>query len=345
MDDRLKKQAEARAAFEHAIEADPKLLPAYVMLARLCIKTKDWEGAEKAAAALMKADPKHPYPEIYLHLAVARYGLKDLSGAEKRARSPAIRSTHQRPRAEYVLGRILEAKGDTTGAKEHMAKYLQLDPAPSDVDQVKQHIAGIGKSTAAAIDPELEPSAVCTNSGRRMPRNVGQFGPAVCPRVMLPKREIPAEEAGYHRRHFGCPHILPAQETVYRSGAAAARNIPLASTQPSPLWRSGTDEDRTRRAQSDQLVGVHRQVVRSERTGVFEEIAGHPVIFARAGDVLHELTEIAAVQLRAALAGGTDRSRWRSAGRRPWRQWLPCRSATWPSMPTRLASTDLSVSK
>lgn len=158
VDIRLKKPTEARAAFEHAIEANPKLLPAYVMLARLCIKTKDWEGAEKAAASLMKADPKHHYPEIYLHLAVAQYGLKDLSGAEESAQE-AIRldAAHQRPRAEYVLGRILEAKGDTNGAKEHMAKYLQLDPAPSDVDLVKQHIAQVGKPTASDVDPELEP--------------------------------------------------------------------------------------------------------------------------------------------------------------------------------------------
>jgi hypothetical protein len=56
-----------------------------------------------------------------------------------------------------VLGRILEAKGDLNGAKEHMAKYLQLDPAPADVDLVKQHIERIGKPTASGVDPDLEP--------------------------------------------------------------------------------------------------------------------------------------------------------------------------------------------
>jgi Tfp pilus assembly protein PilF len=158
VDERLRKQAEARAAYEHAIESDPKLLPAYVMLARLSIKMKDWQGAEKAADSLIKVDPKHHYPEVYLHLAVARYGLKDLSGAEESVQE-AIRldATHNRPRAEYVLGRILEAKGDVNGAKEHMAKYLQLDPAPADVDLVKQHIERIGKPSASDVDPDLEP--------------------------------------------------------------------------------------------------------------------------------------------------------------------------------------------
>ncbi len=35
---------------------------------------------------------------------------------------------------------FLEAKGDVAGAKEHMAKYLELEPAPADVDMVRAHI-------------------------------------------------------------------------------------------------------------------------------------------------------------------------------------------------------------
>jgi Flp pilus assembly protein TadD len=158
VDERLKKQPEARAAYEHAIESDPKLLPSYVTLLRLCIKMKDWDGAEKAAAALLKADPKHSYPEVYLHQAVAQYELKDYNGAEASVQE-AIRLDpgYTRPRAEYVLGRILEAKGDSSGAREHMTKYLQLDPAPSDLDLVKGHLQLIGKPGDADVDPALEP--------------------------------------------------------------------------------------------------------------------------------------------------------------------------------------------
>jgi Flp pilus assembly protein TadD len=158
VDERLKKQPEARAAYEHAIESNPKLLPPYVTLLRVCIKIKDWDGAEKAAAALIKADTKHSYPEVYLHQAVALYGLKDYNGAEASVQE-AIRldAGHQRPRAEYVLGRILEAKGDLNGAKEHQAKYLRMDPAPSDFDLVKAHLDLIGKPEAADVNPQLEP--------------------------------------------------------------------------------------------------------------------------------------------------------------------------------------------
>jgi Tfp pilus assembly protein PilF len=158
VDERLKKQPDAKAAYEHAVEADPKLVQPYVTLLRVSIKLKDWDGARKAAVALLKVDPKHAYPEVYLHEAVAQYGLKDYNGAEESVQE-AIRldPAHKRPRAEYVLGRILEAKGDTSGAKEHMAAYLKLDPAPPDVDLVKGHMDLIGKPGGADVEPELEP--------------------------------------------------------------------------------------------------------------------------------------------------------------------------------------------
>jgi hypothetical protein len=63
---------------------------------------------------------------------------------------------HKRPREEYVLGRILEAKGDLDGARQHMTKYLELEQAPLDVQQVKAHLSSLGKPEASAVDPQLE---------------------------------------------------------------------------------------------------------------------------------------------------------------------------------------------
>ena len=157
VDERLNKPADARAAYEHAVEADPKFFKPYVMLARVCIKTGDWACAGHAADALIKADKKAQYPEIYIHQAVARYQQKDLAGAEMSIQE-AIRLDpgHKKPREEYILGRILEAKGDINGAREHMAKYLELEPAPLDVDRVNAHLNSLGTPQATAVDPQLE---------------------------------------------------------------------------------------------------------------------------------------------------------------------------------------------
>ena len=155
IDDRLNKPAEAHAAYQHAIDADPKYFRAYVTLARLCIKTMDWNCAGQTAEALIREDPKHSYPQIYFHQAVARYELKDLKGAQESIEEN-MRLDSKIPRAEYVLGRILEAKGDLAGAKEHMTKYLSLEPAPPDVDLVRGHIDNLGKPEAKDVDPPLE---------------------------------------------------------------------------------------------------------------------------------------------------------------------------------------------
>jgi Tfp pilus assembly protein PilF len=157
IDDRLNKPSEAHSAYEHGIAADPKYLRTYVTLARLCVKTKDWSCAAQTSDALIKEDPKHSYPEIYLHQAVARYELKDLKGAQESVEEAIhLDQGNTHPREQYVLGRILEAKGDLAGAKDHMAKYLQLEPAPPDVDLVRGHIDNLGKPTAKDVDPELE---------------------------------------------------------------------------------------------------------------------------------------------------------------------------------------------
>jgi tetratricopeptide (TPR) repeat protein len=151
--EKQQKLAEARDAYEHAVEADPKMFQAYVTLARLCLKTKDWQGAAKAADALIKADSKKTIPEIYLHQAVARYGLKDLDGAAASAQEAIQRKV---TRAEYVLGRTLEAKGDAAGAREHITKYLEQDKATPDAELIRTHLQNMGKADSAGPEPELE---------------------------------------------------------------------------------------------------------------------------------------------------------------------------------------------
>jgi Flp pilus assembly protein TadD len=150
--------AQARDAYAHAIEAAPKQLPSYVTLARLCIKTKDWQCALENSDRLIKLDTKHLYPEIYVHRAVAEYELKDLPAAEESVQE-AIRldTRHKYPRAEYVLGRILEEKGDIDGARAHIQKYLELEPTAKDAEAVQSHMLGLGKPNKAGTEPELEP--------------------------------------------------------------------------------------------------------------------------------------------------------------------------------------------
>ncbi len=146
---------DAREAYEHAIQSNPRFLAPYMTLVRLCIKTQDWECTTKTADALIKADKKHNYVDIHLHRAVAQYKLNNLDEALASVQE-ALRQdpNNMNPRSEYVYGRILEAKGDIEGARQHMSRYLELDKKAPDQEKIKQHIQNLGKP--GSPEPELE---------------------------------------------------------------------------------------------------------------------------------------------------------------------------------------------
>jgi hypothetical protein len=144
----------AKEAYSKAIEANPKMLVSYAGLNRLMMRERDWAGALKTSAALIPLDKDRIFAEVYAFQAAAHLNLKDLAMAEAAATealNPKAKRTY--PRAEYVLGRILEAKGDAAGAKQHMEKYLELVPSAEDASQIRAHIDGMGKP--GTPEPEL----------------------------------------------------------------------------------------------------------------------------------------------------------------------------------------------
>jgi tetratricopeptide (TPR) repeat protein len=152
----LQMPADARDAYSHAIEADPKMLVSYVTLSRMDVLVKDWAGAESAAQSAIKLDTKRGFGEVYLHEAVARYELKNLGGAEESVKEALTHGGKQTSRAELVLGRILDARGDYAGAREHVAKFLAENPNTPDGELLKAWLDVIGKPEAAAVHPDLE---------------------------------------------------------------------------------------------------------------------------------------------------------------------------------------------
>ena len=165
----LHKVDDARDAYQHAIDVDPKLLIAYLHLTRLELAAQHWPEAIKAADALIKADPTHRYLEAYLDDVIARYATKDLDGAEATLNQALpLDMRHEVPRLEYFMGAVLNEKGDKAGAAEHLKKYLELAPKADDVAVVTGHLdelksasssalplPGMAEMLAPAIDPNL----------------------------------------------------------------------------------------------------------------------------------------------------------------------------------------------
>jgi VWFA-related protein len=152
-----KKPAEAREAFRRAVALDAKPLPTQLMLARANLNCQDWAETVRTAGALIAADAKHRYLEAYLYEAIARYHLRDTDGAEARVKELLqLDKAHQIPRAEYVLGLILQERKDIASAREHMQKYLQLQPEAPDAPAARARIESLGKPQATGVDNEID---------------------------------------------------------------------------------------------------------------------------------------------------------------------------------------------
>ena len=116
--------------------------------------------------------------------------------------------------------------------------------------------------------------------------------PVVLGHAEVARPEQPEDRAGRHRGHVAALLVEPVGVALLRDAVA--------------------DEGGARRAEGDQLVRIDREVARvlaaERRLGgaVLQEVAGHPVVLAGAGEVLDRLAEVAAVQLGAAFAGRAD---------------------------------------
>ena len=144
------KLPEARAACEHAVQADPKYIKPYLALTRMAIVENRNQDASDIAERALAQNPVE-FPAIYFYYAVAQHGLGFQDVAEKFAgRAIELDTRHEYPRAEYLLGMLLNAKGDRAGAIEHLNKYLAAAPKAADAAAVRQQVADLQQKASAA---------------------------------------------------------------------------------------------------------------------------------------------------------------------------------------------------
>lgn len=144
-----RQMADARLAYQRAIEQAPRYLRSYSPLIQLQIDAGDWEAAEKTAVAGTTADKQGTLPGLYLDLAEIRAHLTE-DGAEAAARKAiALDKNHALPRAEYVLGLILAEGEDYTSAIVHLRRYLELLPRAPEAAAVRTRIKTLEASAAA----------------------------------------------------------------------------------------------------------------------------------------------------------------------------------------------------
>jgi len=143
----------AEDSFLAAIKADEKYIPPYLQLAGLYAANALWEDTLHPAGKVIEMEPAH-YPDAYFLNALALFNLQQLAPAEASVRKAIeIDKEHRFPRAELLLGWILQAKGDKTGAAEHYRAYLKLEPTSAEAPKIKAFLAEVD-ATASTEKPK-----------------------------------------------------------------------------------------------------------------------------------------------------------------------------------------------
>jgi len=145
--------AEAREAYEKAVEADGSYISPHLLIALLAARENNWQEMEAAAGQVIELDP-YDFPEAYYFQSVARVNLNDLAGAESSAREAIERGAQERyPQVESVLGLVLSGQGKFAEASEHFKKYLELNPDGGDVEIIRNRLAEVNAQIAAQSQP------------------------------------------------------------------------------------------------------------------------------------------------------------------------------------------------
>ena len=138
--EKLGKLPEASDAYSKALAIDGRLFSAYARRAVLESSQQHWDKVAATTDAAIKLDP-FDWPDLFFYNAVAYFNLGRLELAEQSARRAIASDTGKRlPRAHYVLGKILAARGDYRGSVDEMSMYLDLLPGAADAASVRQEI-------------------------------------------------------------------------------------------------------------------------------------------------------------------------------------------------------------
>jgi len=139
----------ARKAYAHALEADPKYINPYHQLAAMGVKEQKWQDVADTTKRLISLDPVD-FPDAYFYNSAANYYLKNYDAAEKSAReAQKLDPRNRMPKTNQLLGVILAEKQDYAGAAEQLKKYLTLVPDGKDSEMAKKQLIELERMTSA----------------------------------------------------------------------------------------------------------------------------------------------------------------------------------------------------
>lgn len=141
--------AQARDCYAQAIAADPNYLFPYERLYLLDVRESKWNEAAETSQKVLRLNP-YDFSGAYYINALANLKLRNLEASEKSAREAArLEGAQVEPRARYLLGVVLEQKGDFAGAAENLRTFLEGTPSAADQVAAKRLLAYVERRVRA----------------------------------------------------------------------------------------------------------------------------------------------------------------------------------------------------
>jgi tetratricopeptide (TPR) repeat protein len=145
LQERLGQLETAVRAYEKAAGLDGRFLQPLYHLARLAAEQGQWESALGWSERAMGLNAVE-FPGIYLAHGIAAMNLgRPLAVSERSLRRAAqLDLDNLLPRAHYLLGLVLQQKGDRAGAAECFRNYLMRTRDPAEQAKARQKLEALG---------------------------------------------------------------------------------------------------------------------------------------------------------------------------------------------------------
>lgn len=131
--------AGARAAFERALEADPRYLRPYWPLLRLEMQQQRWTEVDELSDQILKLNPM--LSGIRYFQAVARFNRGHLDAAEETAKALAEGPDGDRfPRVHHLRGLIQAKKGNFVQAATAYRSFVAAQPGAPEVSKLQRQM-------------------------------------------------------------------------------------------------------------------------------------------------------------------------------------------------------------
>jgi tetratricopeptide (TPR) repeat protein len=147
---RMERNADARDAFNKALEADAHYVGPYIGLAQVAAVEQKWQEAADLSERGVTLDPLD-FPEGFYLNAVANYNLQNFDQAERSARkAQRLDPLHQLPGSHLILAYILERRKEFAGEMEQLRAYLKYAPDGPSAARARTRLGELEKTAAPA---------------------------------------------------------------------------------------------------------------------------------------------------------------------------------------------------